>query len=49
VIKERKKPITPHIYVDWQSMQDKWDPMFNKVIAKSQELGIFDLLGMWQD
>jgi hypothetical protein len=49
VIKERKKTITPHIYVDWQSMQDKWDPMFNRVIAKAHELGIFDMIGMWQD
>jgi hypothetical protein len=30
-------------------MQDKWDPMFNRVIAKAHELGIFDMIGMWQD
>jgi hypothetical protein len=47
VIKERKKPITPHIYVDWQSMQDKRDPVFNRVIAKAKELGIFDMVVMW--
>jgi hypothetical protein len=49
VIKDRKKPITPHIYVDWDSMLEKRNPVFNRVVAKAQELGIYDMLGMWQD
>jgi hypothetical protein len=49
VIKERKNPITPLLYVDWTYMQQKRDPVFNKVIAKVHSLGIFDILGMYQD
>jgi hypothetical protein len=30
-------------------MQQKRDPVFNKVIAKAQSLGIFHILGMYQD
>jgi hypothetical protein len=30
-------------------MQQKCDPMFNKIIAKAHPLGIFDILGMYQD
>jgi hypothetical protein len=30
-------------------MQQKCDPVFNKVIAKAHSLGIFDILGMYQD
>jgi hypothetical protein len=30
-------------------MQKKCDPMFHKVITKAQILGIFDLLGMYQE
>jgi hypothetical protein len=30
-------------------MQKKHEPVFHKVIAKAQGLGIFDLLGMYQD
>jgi hypothetical protein len=30
-------------------MQQKSDPVFNKVSAKAQILGIFDMLGMYQD
>jgi hypothetical protein len=49
VIKDRKLPITPHIYVDWAALLEKRNPVFNKVITKAQQLGIYDLLGMWQD
>jgi hypothetical protein len=49
VIKNRKLPITPHIYVDWTSMLEKRNPVFNRVIAKAHRLGIYDILGMWQD
>jgi hypothetical protein len=49
VIKDRKLPITPHIYVDWTAMIEKRNPIFNKVIVKSQSLGIYDMLGMWQN
>jgi hypothetical protein len=35
--------------VDWNYMQGKRDPVFNRVISKAQQLGIFDMLGMWQD
>jgi hypothetical protein len=30
-------------------MLEKRNHVFNKVIAKSQQLGIYDMLGMWQD
>jgi hypothetical protein len=30
-------------------MQKKHDPVFHKVIAKAQKLGIFDLLDMYQE
>jgi hypothetical protein len=30
-------------------MQQKRDLVFNKVIAKAQSLGIFDIIGMYQD
>jgi hypothetical protein len=30
-------------------MQQKRDLVFNKVIAKTHSLGIFDILGMYQD
>jgi hypothetical protein len=30
-------------------MQQKCDPVFNKIIAKAHSLGIFDILGMYQD
>jgi hypothetical protein len=35
VIKEWKNPNTPLLYVDWTYMQNKRDPVFNKVIAKA--------------
>jgi hypothetical protein len=37
------------MYVDWAYMQQKRDLVFNRVIAKAQKLGIFDMLGMYQD
>jgi hypothetical protein len=49
VIMERKLPITSLIYVDWAAMLEKRNTVFNKVIAKAQQLGIYDMLGMWQD
>jgi hypothetical protein len=33
--------------IDWTYMQK--DPVFNKVIAKAHSLGIFDILGMYQE
>jgi hypothetical protein len=30
-------------------MQNKRDPVFNKVIAKAHSLGIFDILGLYQN
>jgi hypothetical protein len=30
-------------------MQQKRDPVFNKIIAKSHSLGIFHILGLYQD
>jgi hypothetical protein len=30
-------------------MQKKRDPVFHRVIAKAQRLGIYDILGMYQD
>jgi hypothetical protein len=49
VNKDRKLSITPHIYVDWVAMLENRNPVFNKVIAKAQQLGIYDMLGMWKD
>jgi hypothetical protein len=49
VIEDRKLPITPHIYVDWVAMLVKRNSVFNKVFAKAQQLGIYDMLGMRQD
>jgi hypothetical protein len=49
VIKDRKNPITSQLYVDWAYMQQKRDLVFNKVIAKAQSLGFFDIIGMCQD
>jgi hypothetical protein len=49
VTNEQKNPISPQLYVDWTYMQNKHDPVFNKVIAKAQSLGIFDILGMYQE
>jgi hypothetical protein len=46
VIKDRKNPITSHLYVDWPYMQRKRDPVFQKVITKAQTLGIYDILGL---
>jgi hypothetical protein len=40
---------TPQLYVDWTYMQNKGNPVFNKVIAKAHSLGIFDILGLYQD
>jgi hypothetical protein len=48
-IKDRKNPITHQLYVDWCYMQKKRDPVFQKVIAKSQRLGIFEILGLHQE
>jgi hypothetical protein len=45
VIKDRKNPITPQLYVDWSYMQQKCDPVFIKVIAKVQTLGSLTFLG----
>jgi hypothetical protein len=41
VIKDRKNPVTPRMYVDWSYMQQKRDLVFNMVI--------FDILGLYQD
>jgi hypothetical protein len=30
-------------------MQQKCDPVFNKIITKAHSLGIFDILAMYQD
>jgi hypothetical protein len=30
-------------------MQNKCDPVFKKVITKAHSLGIFDILGMYQE
>jgi hypothetical protein len=49
VIKDRKNPITSQLYVDWIYMQNKRDPVFHRVISKAQRLGIYDILGMYQD
>jgi hypothetical protein len=49
VIKDREKPTTPHFYVDWASMLDKRNPVFTTLIANAQQLGIYDMLGLWQD
>jgi hypothetical protein len=49
VIKDRKNLITSQLYVDWTYMQKKCDHVFHKVIAKAQKLGIFDMLGMYQE
>jgi hypothetical protein len=49
IIKDRKSPITSQLYVNWSYMQQKRDLVFNKVITKVQTLGIFDMLGMYQD
>jgi hypothetical protein len=49
IIKDRKNPITPQLYVDWSYMQQKCDPVFNKIITKAHSLGIFDILDMYQD
>jgi hypothetical protein len=49
VIKDRKNPITPQLYIDFSYMQQKCYSVFNKIIAKAQSLGIFDILGMYQD
>jgi hypothetical protein len=49
IIKDRKNPITPQLYVDWIYMQNKRDPVFHGVIAKAKRLGIYDLLGMYHD
>jgi hypothetical protein len=49
VTKYRKNPITSQLYVDWIYMQNKRDPMFHRVISKAQRLGIYVILGMYQD
>jgi hypothetical protein len=49
IMKDRKNPITSQLYVDWPYMQMKCDPVFHRVIAKAQRLGIYDVLGMYQD
>jgi hypothetical protein len=49
IIKDQKNPITTQLYVDWSYMQQKCDSVFNKVIAKAQTLGVFDMLGIYQD
>jgi hypothetical protein len=49
VIKDRKLPITAHIFVDWAGMLEKRNHVFNKVVSKAQQLGIYDMLGMWQN
>jgi hypothetical protein len=48
VIMDQKNPITQQPYVDWSYMQKKRDPVFQRVIANSQWLGIFDILGLHQ-
>jgi hypothetical protein len=49
IVKDRKNPITSQLYVDWSYMQQKRDPMFHNVLAKAQTLGIYDILGLYQD
>jgi hypothetical protein len=49
VIKDWKNPITSQLYVDWNYMQKKRNPVFHRVITKAQRLGIYDLLGMYQE
>jgi hypothetical protein len=49
VIKDRKNPITQHLFMDWSYMQKKCDPMFHRVMAKSQRLGIYDILGLYPE
>jgi hypothetical protein len=49
IIKDQKNPITPQLYVDWIYMQNKHHLVFHGVITKAQRLGIYDLLGMYQD
>jgi hypothetical protein len=46
VIKDRKNPITQQLFVDWSYMQKKRDPVFHRVMTKSQRLGIYDILGL---
>jgi hypothetical protein len=49
IIKDWKNSITSQLYVDWAYMQQKHNPVFNKVIAKAQSHGNFDIVGMYQD
>jgi hypothetical protein len=49
VIKDQNNPITSQLYVDWTYMLDKRDPVFHRVIAKAQRLGVYDLLGTYQE
>jgi hypothetical protein len=49
VIKDRKNPITQQLFVDWSYMQKKHDPVFHRVMAKCQRLGIYDILGLHQE
>jgi hypothetical protein len=49
VIKNRKNHITSQLYIDWPYMQRKCDPVFQKIIAMSQTLGIYDILGLHQE
>jgi hypothetical protein len=49
VLKDQNNPITQQLCVDWSYMQNKHDPVFHRVIAKSQRLGIYDILGLHQE
>jgi hypothetical protein len=49
VIKDRENPITQQLFVDWSYMQKKRDPVFYRVIAKAQRLGIYDILDLHQE
>jgi hypothetical protein len=46
IIKDWKNPITQQLFVDWSYMQKKCDPVFHRVMTKSQRLGIYDILGL---
>jgi hypothetical protein len=49
IIKDRRNPITSQLYIDLTYMQNKCDPVFNKVITKAHDLGFYIIIGMYQE
>ena len=47
IFDSKKSEIVKMQYIDWQEMEAKHDPEFDKVISACDRFGLFDLMAFW--